>query len=207
MQEINTVKRLLDGMAMTHHVLYIVYVAIAHQVCRCVQEINTVKRLLDGVKRQPVDSPVLPAHAGQAFWAVQLKIRLTMAWDALQRVSHMLPPVTDGTTYAAVDTSMQLALAALEAYVTQTHAVWSASIQPNVGRDLDCRLLMSDKAVGGLLTCNFNKTVLEMFQEVRVLRFPALPVLDRAVLCSALCTGVALDVLDSIAGQHSSDIE
>jgi hypothetical protein len=130
------------------------------------QEINTVKRLLDGVKRQPVDSAILPPHAGQAFWAAQLKHRLMMTWDTLARVAHMLPPVTDGTTYNAVEVSLDLALAALEAYITQTHSAWSASVQPNIGRDMDCKLLTTDKAAGGLLTCNFTKPALEMFQEV-----------------------------------------
>lgn len=130
-------------------------------------EINTVKRLLDGVKRSPERSPILPPRAAQAFWAQHLAHRLEITWEVLQRVRVLLPDVADGVGYAAVDNAYTLAQSALAGYVSQVHSAWHASVPASIGRDLDCRLLSSSAAEGGMLTCTFNKTALNLFQEVR----------------------------------------
>lgn len=132
-----------------------------------INEINTVKRLLDSVKRSPERSPVLPPRAAQAFWAQHLSRRLEITWEVLQRVRVMLPEVSDGVGYAAVDGAYSLAQSALAGYVSQVHSAWHASVPANIGKELDCRLLSANPAEGGMLTCTFNKTALNLFQEVR----------------------------------------
>lgn len=79
----------------------------------------------------------------------------------------MLPHVSDGVSYATVETAYNLAQSALSGYIAQVHSTWHASINAGVSKDLDCKLLVSSPSEGGLLTCNFNKTALAMFQEVR----------------------------------------
>ena len=80
----------------------------------------------------------------------------------------MLPVVTDGVTYAAVESAYTLTQSALSGYVSQVHSSWHAGVSPHLARDLDCRLLVANAAEGGLLSCNFNKTCLMVFQEVRM---------------------------------------
>ena len=78
----------------------------------------------------------------------------------------MLPHVSDGVSYATVESAYNLAQSALSGYITQVHSNWHASISSSVSKDLDCKLLVSSASEGGLLSCNFNKGVLTMFQEV-----------------------------------------
>lgn len=80
----------------------------------------------------------------------------------------MLPPVTDGVTYAAVESAYSLAQSALAGYITQVHAAWHASVPAGISKELDCKLLVASASEGGLLTCNFSKAALMLFQEVRL---------------------------------------
>jgi hypothetical protein len=78
----------------------------------------------------------------------------------------MLPPVHDGLNYATLENAYNLAQSALSGYIAQVHASWHSTVNAGVSKDLDCKLLDANPAEGGLLTCNFNKTALTMFQEV-----------------------------------------
>ena len=78
----------------------------------------------------------------------------------------MLPPVTDGVTYAAVESAYNLAQGTLASYITQVHAAWHASIPAGIAKELDSKLLVASASEGGLLSCNFSKAALTLFQEV-----------------------------------------
>jgi hypothetical protein len=78
----------------------------------------------------------------------------------------MLPAVIDGTSFTTVENAYNLTQSALLGYISHVHSSWFASIHANLARDLDCKLLVSSPSEGGLLTCNFNKTALMVFQEV-----------------------------------------
>jgi Dynein heavy chain, N-terminal region 1 len=77
----------------------------------------------------------------------------------------MLPNVADGVTWPAVQHAYELAQAAIRGYITQLHAAWHSSVAAQTGRELECKLLVASGS--GLLSCNFSKSILTLFQEVR----------------------------------------
>jgi Dynein heavy chain, N-terminal region 1 len=78
----------------------------------------------------------------------------------------MLPQVTEGLTWTAVQHAYDLSQATINGYITQLHMAWHSSVTPQVGRELDGKLLVASASEGGLLTCNFSTVILALFQEV-----------------------------------------
>ena len=78
----------------------------------------------------------------------------------------LLPLVPDGVTFAAVESAYNLAQTSLSGYIAQVHGQWYSSISSTVQKELEAKLLVASPQEGGLLTCNFSKTALMLFQEV-----------------------------------------
>ena len=77
--------------------------------------------------------------------------------------------MADGVTYATVETAYNLAQSALSGYISQVHSQWHAAVPAGIEKELECKLLTANASEGGLLSCNFSKVALMLFQEVRCL--------------------------------------
>lgn len=118
--------------------------------------------------------PMMPRYAGQAMWALSLRRRMA---KPMERFNELVPRLIGENKYGSkslVEQSIQSvqyqyekALQQIDVYVDKHHAEWSVTIGDNLRRGLELNLIQREEgSEDGLLSVNFDKSILEMFQEV-----------------------------------------
>jgi len=78
--------------------------------------------------------------------AAVLLHRLEQTHAALATMTRNLPTVPEAVDVLA---SYELATAAVQQFITNTHNTWFTSVDPNVARQLNVSLLLQDRSAGG----------------------------------------------------------
>ncbi|KNC97489.1 uncharacterized protein SPPG_07404 [Spizellomyces punctatus DAOM BR117] len=125
-----------------------------------IQELNAVKSEFESHRKSPEILRSQPDEAGSAYWARSLLRRITYTMNILRK-AYYLPH-----TLLADEAKGQYEplAAALEDYVSRTHADWVASLQADFGQRLEGALM--NRRGQGLLEMKFDKDLLRLFAEI-----------------------------------------
>jgi len=144
-------------------------------ICRCVekktsemyslflQELDLVKKHFNQNMRSPYITDNLPHFAGRASWAESLIKRIEKPFKVLKSVEARLPATPEA---AELRSSHELTHESIQHYIQSQHHEWFNTIDATMSKRLENNLIYVDDNEGGLLTMNFDKKVLRMFQEV-----------------------------------------
>jgi dynein heavy chain len=125
------------------------------------EEVNRVKRLL--AMKKP-DLSNMPKYAGAAHWARLLKRRVERPMEDLEMASVFLSKTGSGEEAKA---SYNNLIQALEDFVRQTFAEWSASVaKESIASRLDQPLMIRSTLQPELLDVNFDPVLLKLFEEI-----------------------------------------
>ena len=127
------------------------------------QELNIVKKHFDQKRRSPPVHRSCPKYAGAALWAVSLSRRLERPMEKLVAAECALPVTPERTE---LHEAHSLALNAIEQYVKNQHLEWFNTIEAAIATKLENSLIFTDDSKKGLLESNFDRHLLELFQEV-----------------------------------------
>ncbi|KAJ3195453.1 Dynein heavy chain 2, axonemal [Irineochytrium annulatum] len=125
-----------------------------------IQEMNTVKVEFETHRKTPEILRSHPDFAGSAYWARALLKRVSHSMNTLQS-AYFLPH-----TSLADEAKIQFEplVAALEDYITKTHADWAGSVGPSLAERLDGTLMARRGA--DLLEIKFDRDLLRLFAEI-----------------------------------------
>ncbi|KAI9101992.1 dynein heavy chain and region D6 of dynein motor-domain-containing protein [Phlyctochytrium arcticum] len=125
-----------------------------------IQELNAVKADFETHRKNPEILRSQPDEAGSAYWARSLLRRITYSMGVLQN-AYYLP-----YSLLADEAKSQYEplVAALEEYVTRTHAEWVATLSIDWSEKLESALMT--RRSSGLLEMKFDKDLLRLFAEI-----------------------------------------
>ena len=139
-----------------------------------IAEISLVKNTFDKLKTEP---PMIhrdhPRYAGAALWAKSLLQRVQRQWSLLASAASYLPPTREAEEAAALFAQLD---GSLDEYIRKMYSEWIATIDASMGRFLENYLMVrstvplagsSGRERYGYLEQNFDRSLLELFSEVR----------------------------------------
>eukprot|EP00898_Chlorokybus_atmophyticus_P005400 jgi/Chlat1/5861/Chrsp4S06373 len=133
-------------------------------------ELNAVKRHFDQMRRHPPIHPSFPRHAGAALWAQSLLKRVEGPLSVLRASARERRLPLCSSEAQEVDAQHSQLSTAVDQYVRNQHADWSlgvesALVNPQGMRRLEGPLLVQEEEGQGLLSVNFERSIVALFHE------------------------------------------